>query len=168
MFTSNLSVAAAIGCMQQIGSYTSADLSTLSITKSQYNLVHGSKPWARDHRRSVVQTLDALIYGAADVMGLQKITLPAEYVAAVIATFVAPVNLHVACHWVAEHKASGAAAADLAQLNQKSQRVDPVSAMQLIGLVTLLNAEDAATIAHQMFTERLGGRVQDAANEEAA
>lgn len=56
-------------------------------------------PWTAVDRPSVRRTLDAMLYGGLDAMGIQHFPLSAEFIAAWIATCVHPINDAVACSW---------------------------------------------------------------------
>lgn len=152
---------AAIGTMKAIADYTSADFSVLGITEDDFQLTYAPAPWKREHRRRVTQTLDALLFGTLDQMGLPRIAVPAEYVAAVIATFVAPCNRMVSCLWLAEQRATGARAMDLAAAGMEGAYVDPVSASQLFALVISLSDTDRSTEVRANFKSRMDKRVAD-------
>lgn len=72
----------------------------LGISPEDLKLVTGSIPWIITDRQSVRRTLDMLIHGLVDSLGLPRFELPAEYVAAVISVFVCPCNYFAACSWI--------------------------------------------------------------------
>ena len=86
------------GCMELIHQgATPASLAALGVTEEDYRLTTGDAIWLiQDHRRAK-KTLDALIYGCMEISGVPKFEVPAEFVAAVCATFVKPPNLVVVC-----------------------------------------------------------------------
>jgi hypothetical protein len=96
-----LSLRTAIGAMQIIarGGPASA-VDTLGITEEDMTLTTGVTPWLATDRARVRKTIDSFIYGVIDVLGLPRMDLPAEYCAAVIATFIDPANYFPACSWI--------------------------------------------------------------------
>lgn len=89
------------GAMQALanGSATGA-LESLGILPSDLQTTLGGNPWQANERHLVTKTLDILMYGTMDLLGLPRFQVPAEYVAATIAMFVQPSNLMVACRWM--------------------------------------------------------------------
>lgn len=160
-----LAYEAALATMSSIADYTSADFDTLGISYQDFNLVYGNTQWTRDQRRRVTQTLDALLFGTLDVIGLPRIAVPAEYVAAVISSFVAPANRQIACIWLAEQRATGPRAIDLAAAGVEALHVDPVSASQLFALVILLSENDRSSEVRQSFAQRMDKRTADLTRE---
>lgn len=89
------------GAMQALatGSATGS-LEALGILPSDLQTTLGKLPWQANERHLVTKTLDILMYGTMDLLGLPRFQVPAEYVAATIAMFVQPLNLMVACRWM--------------------------------------------------------------------
>jgi len=160
---SSLNYAVAHGVMKSIAQYTSADFDSLGITPEDYKLAHGDTMWTRENRRRVVATLDALIYGTIDVLGMGRFAVPTEYVAAILATFVAPLNRQVACIWMAEQGTTGSKASDLAAAGQVASTVDKSTPSQLFALVILLSQDDASTEVRQKFEAKMTQRLKAAA-----
>lgn len=156
----NLSYESALGTMRAIAAYTSADFDALGIQPQDFALTYEATPWTRDNRRRVMATLDALLFGTLDVMGLPRIAVPAEYAAAIISTFVAPLNRQVACVWMAEGRVGGRSAMDLAAGGNEGD-VDPASASQLFSLCVLLSDTDVSTAVRQQFRARMNERTQN-------
>lgn len=138
----------ALNCMQLIGKGAVTDaFEALGITKDDFELATGDMSYLGADRSRVSSVLNALTHGTLDVLGLPRIEVPAEYRAAVIAVFVAPRNIHVACRWLE----TGVTAADIVAGGQ----LEAVSAKQLFALICQL-AGDApvAAAAWQKKTSR--------------
>ena len=117
-------------------------IASFGISKDDFRLVTGVTVWLATDRARVSQILQQLLFGSLDVVGLNRIQAPAEYIAAVIAVFVAPVNHMPACRFF-EHSRP---ADDLA-LGPRSNETESVTATQLFAMVVdLANpAEISAT-----------------------
>lgn len=116
--------------------YQSGDFDTLGITPDDFALVASNEPWHATERRRVIATLDAIMHGTTDAMGLDRLTLPAEFVAGAVQLNVAPVNHRVACFWLASAHMAGARAADLAHKSLEGGDVEPATATQLFALIS--------------------------------
>lgn len=55
--------------------------------------------WIPSERRTCKLTLDALVWGTLDTIGLPRYEVSAEWVAVIIASWVRPLNYSIACHW---------------------------------------------------------------------
>lgn len=158
----NLSIAVAIGVFQSIADYTSADFTTLGITIEDYNLVRRDTQWKNTERTRVMRTIDALVYGTTDVLGLDRISLPAEYLAAIVTAYVHPVNRLVVCHWLTAQQMSNGSAADIAEIGNTKAAVDQVTVRQLFALVLQLSDGAQASAARKSFEERINKRLAKA------
>lgn len=159
----NLSFAAALGTMNAIAEYTSADFDALGIQAPDFALTYEAVTWSRDNRRRVMATLDALLFGTLDVLGLARIQVPAEFAAAVIATFVAPQNRLIACKWMEEHGNIGASAHAAAGAS-----VDTSTAKELFDLVICLSETDDSSRVRQQYRARMNQRYSALMTREAA
>lgn len=74
-------------------------LKTIGVSLANFRAVNQGGLWLPNQRMVVRQTLDSLIFGTLDTMGLPHFTVSAELVAAWIAATVKPVNWMPACHW---------------------------------------------------------------------
>ena len=97
-----LSLNTAIGAMMIIakGGPLMA-IQKLGVTEEDFTLMTGDTVWTADIRPPIRRALEVCIYGVVDMIGLPRFELPAEYIAAIISTFVAPVNYFPACTWLA-------------------------------------------------------------------
>lgn len=159
---SHLSLSVAIGVMTAIGNTVSTDFDAIGITPDDYKLTSGDAPWSKNDRRKVSITLEALMYGSLDQLGLARFAVPSEYVAAIIAAFVAPANRLVACMWLAEAGKTGARAMDLASQGLQAQTVDTTSPQKLFALVCQLTDSSINSEARKSFESRLNTRIRKA------
>lgn len=164
----HLSYATAHAVMIAIHDYTSPDFDALGITQQDFLLAAGEAPWTRQHIPRVMKTLNALIYGTLEVLAMPKIVVPAEYVAAIVSTFVAPGNRMVACVWLAQEHKTGASALELGARADSAASISPTSADQLFALVIQLSDTDQSLAARREFTRKLGIAVNDSMFGEAA
>jgi len=72
----------------------------LGINPDDFKLLTGNKVWMSTDKHSVCRTLQSLIGGSMSAQGLPQMDLCAEYLAAIIAMFVAPVNYMAACSYM--------------------------------------------------------------------
>lgn len=151
----NLSRATARSVLRTIDKYTVADFDGLGITQQHFELATGEQPWRRDHIHAVMKTLNAILFGTLEQLAMPKIQVPAEYVAAIVASFVAPGNRMVACVWLASERKTGVGALELAARAHTDELV-PTSATQLFALVVELSDTDESTQARLNFLDRLG------------
>jgi len=146
-----LNYEAAKAVLAGIANYLDADFDQLGISPIDFKLTYDPVIWRTEQRLRVVRTLEALLYGTTSMLGLSRLQLPAEYIAAIVATFVAPCNRKLACIYLADI-GTGRRAEDLAQ----GVSTEQVSPEQLFALVFLLSQNDAGTQARQQFAQRLG------------
>ena len=100
-----LTMATALGSMQIIKGIDYTDLlPALGITDTDYSLVIGHTPWVAAQRARVRQTLDTLAAGVMDITGVPRFEMPAEFYAALIISFVSPINMQMACRWLEGHR----------------------------------------------------------------
>lgn len=84
--------AAAQGALRVLAEEGHVDLS-----KDDIEFIHDDRLWLRGDRGRARRAIEAFAYGGLDVIGLPRFPLPAEFVASVIATQVAPANWMTAC-----------------------------------------------------------------------
>lgn len=160
--SSLLSLSAALGTMKIIRDYASADLDSLGIQPTDLETLVGNAPWTVNDRRRVLATLDALMFGSLDKMGLPRVSLPAEFVAAVISVFVHPLNRFVCASWISESgRTQSYAAQALASHPGEGAGIERVTTQQIIGLLVLLEDGDTSTATRQGFQARMAERVRD-------
>ena len=102
-----LSLETARGAMVLVSQASYGSLfQSLGVTEEDYKLTTGSAPWTGMDRQRVRQTIDAFAAGIMDLVGVARFEMPAEYMAAVVATFVHPTNAMVACRWLEHYRPS--------------------------------------------------------------
>ena len=107
-------IATSLSCLHIIDrGCINGDLATFGVTDSDWTLLRQATPWTADKRSTVERIFHALVFGAMDAQGIARVNPPAEYIAAVLSTFVNGANLITACRWVetftpAEDIANGA------------------------------------------------------------
>ena len=75
-------------------------INALGLSNDDWEQLTGNTPWTVSDRPKVSRTLTDLIYASVELLGLPRFRIPAEYVAAVVAVFVAPANIFAASSWV--------------------------------------------------------------------
>ena len=91
-------------------------------------------------------------FGTLELIGLNRFDLPAEYVAAMIAMFVHPSNVMVACRWL---DTGGTRTADaMGNPNIASQNNEPIHASQIFALVIQILDNDDVIICKNQFEAR--------------
>ena len=99
---SNLSHAAMFGHLTLIANgLHKPSISALGLSNDDWQELTGHAPWTVSDRPRMSRILTDLIYASVDLLGLPRFRIPAEYVTAVIAIFVAPANVFAACSWSA-------------------------------------------------------------------
>lgn len=161
-----LSVEIAMGVIRAIPTYLDADYDALGITPEDFELAAQQQLWHVSQRYRVVRVLNACMFGTLEQLGLPTITVPSEYVAAIIGTIVGPANTMAACTWLSQERLTGSAALEMSARGQSAQQVDPTSADQLFALVlSIRSAEQTSEVRRNLFT-KLGARAA-LANEKA-
>lgn len=126
----NLSLKALFSACHVIANASGAHLSSMGISGADFKITCGDAPWTVSQRSRVMKTLEALIYGMLDNLGLPRFSVPAEYMAGIIAMFVAPANIMVATRWV-----EATPPADALAIDAENATSEKVTARQLFALV---------------------------------
>lgn len=163
----NLSITTALALLKNIERYTPNDFDALGITPKQFEIVAGREIWRRDQLHVVMRTLNQMIFGSLEIMGLPKLVVPAEFTAAHIATLIAPENRIIACVWLSQERQTGLGALELAARNAAPSTMDHTSADQLFALVCLLSDADRDGQARKRYIKKIGIKVQEATQEGA-
>ncbi|ACS44791.1 gpD [Escherichia phage St-1] len=69
----------------------------LDITEEDFDFLTGDKIWIATDRNRARRCVEACVYGALDFVGYPRFPAPVEFIAAVIAYYVHPVNIQTAC-----------------------------------------------------------------------
>lgn len=135
-------------------------VAAFGVAKPDFDLVTRREPWLGTDRERVVRVLNSLLFGSLDLLGLPRIQAPAEYIAAVLVTFVAPVNYQLACRFFEQSRPVD----DLA-LNPGSQAMETVTASQLFAMVIDLYDPAALSQTAAAFEKRVGLAIEHAAED---
>ncbi len=140
------------GAMQALADgAATGSLENLEILPQHIRLVTGKTSWKANERTVVARTLDALMFGTMELVGLPRFEVPAEYVAAVISMFVHPTNLQIACRWMETGRLT---AETLGNPTSASINTEPVDAQQLFGLCLQMHNDGQITRCLAQFEER--------------
>lgn len=128
------------------------------MTPKDYELTTGATRWVSTDRVRVRRTLDVLIGGMLDVIGVDRFELPVEYVGAVIAVFVKPANIIPACKWME----TGFSEAET--LVRDGAGTENIRAPKLFAMVTLLlsEAQEDIALARTLFEARTSYKQEEA------
>ena len=116
-------------------------------------LISQDAPWTVQDRPQVERGMQALLVGALDLAGLDRIELPAEFVAAAIALAVKPCNQLVACVWMSRAHSAAVMVAE------EEQAHEPLSARQLFALVLSIPGACPLSQFESRWRSRVDGRV---------
>lgn len=158
----NLSLSTAIGILRSVERYSPGDFDMLGITHEQMQKLTQNFTWLRSDMQVVMRTMITMLYGTLEVLGIPKITVPAEYIAPHIATLVDPCNRMACCVWLSQEKQTGAGALELAARNHQASIIDHTSADQLFALVCLLSDSDECGYARVRWEQVLNLRLEQA------
>lgn len=161
----NLSFTTAYALLKNIERYAPSDFDALGITPQQFQIVAQPVLWDRDQLLVVMRTITQMIYGSLTIMGLPKLVVPSEFIAAHIAALVAPENKIIACVWLSQERQTGHGALELAARGNTSATMDPTHADQLFALVSMLSDSDAASGARARYMKKIGIKVTKAKEE---
>lgn len=128
-----LSITTVLGAMRlvELGA-VNADFRGMGVAKADYDRFVSDQPWTADDRILVTRVFDCLCYGVMDIVAIPRIELPAEYVAAIIRTFVSPNNYFTACQWGSSLKAA----------DDMDQGREPIQPHQLFALLVRMSSEE--------------------------
>lgn len=162
--SANISYQTARAMLINIEQYTPSDFGVLGITREQFEEVAQPQNWKREKMHVIMRALSSIMFGSLEIMGVPKVTVPAEFCAAIVATLVHPANRLIACVWLSQERIAGPGALDLAARHEQVQQFDQTTADQLFALVCLLSDTADANVARQRFMERLGMAIEEAEN----
>jgi len=158
---SNIQYTVARGAMQILANAGQAGfLALVGISKDDYDMLSGKAPWPGTARNRVMQTLKSLLFLTTDSLGLNRFRLPAEWVAGGIAMFCSPVNIHSACHLMANTPS----ASDLAS---GRQQIDECTPEQIFATCVQLIADPKTSEAQALFQTKTGLAIAHTIEEEA-
>ena len=156
MENTNISYATAVGAMSLLsdGVATGA-LDPLGVTKAEWRRVTGTATWTGKERPVVDKVLRSIAFGTMDILGVPRFRCPAEYTAAVIAMYVAPANLMLACSWLGNLEQQTADS-----MSRGEDEFEVVTARQLFSLVLQLHPSTDAHDARERFEKRTNREIE--------
>src|SRR5690554_7841367 len=80
----------------------------LDLTEDDFDFLTSNKVWIATDRSRARRCVEACVYGTLDFVGYPRFPAPVEFIAAVIAYYVHPVNIQTAC-LIMEDRKSGSA-----------------------------------------------------------
>src|SRR5437773_11740171 len=69
----------------------------LDLTEDDFDFLTSNKVWIATDRSRARRCVEACVYGTLDFVGYPRFTAPVEFIAAVIAYYVHPVNIETSC-----------------------------------------------------------------------
>src|SRR5215204_5819494 len=69
----------------------------LALTEDDFDFLTSNKVWIATDRSRARRCVEACVYGTLDFVGYPRFPAPVEFIAAVIAYYVHPVNIQTAC-----------------------------------------------------------------------
>ena len=124
------------GSLKMIKSYFGdRDKILIDVDPERYEIVTQKAPWLAPQRHVARSGLESLCHATVELLGLPRVEIPAEYVAAVIAVFVDPVNYMVACSWFEGQLPS---ANDMVTKDDPPAGMEHLKAHQLFGMVLII------------------------------
>src|SRR5438876_1130347 len=69
----------------------------LDLTEDDFDFLTSNKVWIATDRSRARRRVEACVYGTLDFVGYPRFPAPVEFIAAVIAYYVHPVNIQTAC-----------------------------------------------------------------------
>lgn len=153
-----------------LGSDIQSVISSFGCTQKEWELVTGKRVWVGTERNIVSRTLDSLLHGFVDSLGIPRFELPSEYVATIIALFVSPCNFFGACNYLGSH-ISGHDLMSQANLVETTDGLERVSPSKLFAHVceiysgdvlneSVVNFESKSNFAIAYELEKLGGKIK--------
>ncbi len=126
-------------------------LQNLGVPPQDLRLVTGAISWNASQRTLVVRTLETLMFGTMDILGLPRFSVPAEYVAAAIAMFVHPTNILVASVWMESGRQSADALGNPTSASINREEVD---SQQIFAICLQLQGDIEVAQCQQQFESR--------------
>lgn len=149
--TEHLRAETALGAMKLLAEGSaSSDFGAFGLSRDEFNLFIGSRHWVGMDRPVVEKIAQIITYGVMDVIGATRFPVSAEYFAAVVAMFVHPCNIQVACDWLPRQQLNASLSKGEGELDAEF-----VTPRQLFALVLRLKEKGTQTFLLQ-FEERTG------------
>lgn len=137
------------------------DFEAVGVTPDDLALVTGDRLWIASERNRVTRILDNCLYSTMDAVGIPRFEAPAEFIAAVVAVFVDPVNYMLASRFME----TGRVADDI--IDSDSPSLEPVTADKVFALLCrFYDSEDIEDLRDQ-FEKRVGWAIWYAEHRDA-
>lgn len=130
-------------------------LDTLGVSAEDFKKLSGDSPWMSTDRNRMNLVLSSLLSSTMDIIGVPRFQMPAEYIAAGIALFIAPINVQIACRFMERVPSAET-------LGRGLENSDIVTASQLFALVCQLVADPATSHAVILFERNTSIRIENA------
>ncbi|AJK28331.1 putative minor capsid protein [Eel River basin pequenovirus] len=140
--------------------HANSDLIAANVTPANYRVFTGDQFWTGAERGVVTKVMEGLCYGVCDIQQIPRFELPAEYMAAVIRTFVSPCNYHSACHWMSRTKSASVEGID------GTENVTPGELYAALLQLASADEENPESFRHK-FEKRMAAKFRTAQEEPA-
>jgi hypothetical protein len=130
-------------------------LASAGISQAHLDLLKSETPWTNDKRVTVRQTLDTLVYGLCDLSGLARVDVPAQIVAAVVATIVTPANWFAVSQWLSGIKP----ARDLSDAEQ-SVEIERLTGGQMLHEIMRARATLDGSDVYAQYVSEINARLK--------
>ena len=127
------------------------NLAAFGLTDGDWEVVTGADPWLSGDRHIARRAVEALVFGSMDAVGIARFEPPAEYIAAVIAFFVAPVNLIAAASYMSGKMPTS----DTLHTQADYDNIDP---SHLLSLISQVSSQDLEKFRRR-FEESVGKKM---------
>lgn len=157
-----LSATTTLGIIRNLDRFLPGGYDQLGIKQEDIEVLKQNFNWDRTQLNTVMRTMNSILFGALEMMGVPKIIVPSEYVAAVIATIPDPCNMMALCIWMSQERQTGVGALELAARQSTPSQYDPTSADILFAQVCEVLSHEATTHTRQQLEIKFGLRVDEA------
>ncbi|AXL15486.1 external scaffolding protein [Microviridae sp.] len=146
----------AIGVMRLMYSEIDKHMATLGFQPAEVELLTGDHPWIGSDRQNVMRLLESATFSTMDHLGLPRIEVCAEFLAANIFVFVSPTNYMSACAWSARTQSVDKSSA---------REFDPITAQELHAYLVQLMDTDANAFSYS-FQKSVAAKIKAAKPKE--
>lgn len=162
MSRAQISYEIAAGLFRYAPELCKLDFEALGVKKQDWELLSQAGPWHLPDKARVIRVINALVYGSCEMIGHQRMVIPAEYIACMIAGVVKAVNWRTAAIWMALDRNTGVGALELASQSATNNALQQVTAEQLNALVICCVVSDKDSQVRKQFRQNLGLAVERA------
>ena len=125
------------------------DLSANGILEAEWKVLRQETVWDLKQRPTIERIINTLLFSSMDSAGIPRLQPPAEYIAAVLSTFVSGTNLMIACQWFDRFAPVDEMTSDL-----PSTAWTPASASELFAMCVQLENQSGSIAA--TFEKKVG------------